>query len=200
MNARHERVEELAAVRPGYTIRPPERGATLLPYRVLQIKDITPDGRINPSTVSTTFLPELSNRYLVLPGEVILSARGTRNQAAVYKGDFDKVVAGAQFWVIRPNPTRILPEYLAWYINQPVTQQYFASMTHGTYIAMIQKEAVMKLAVPVPSLDVQQRIVTVHDLAIREQDLMARLAKKRAELVNMLCREVAEGLSTGRKQ
>jgi hypothetical protein len=195
-----EQISELAIeVRPGYTIRTTEKGLLLFPYRLLQIKDITKDGRIDPSDVRTVSLPKVSDRYLVQVGDVVLSGRGQRNQAAVYKGGFEELVPGAQLWVIRVRPDRMLPAYLAWYLNQPKAQQYLSGETHGTYIPMIHKEAVMNLEVPVPSLEVQRKIVAVHELALREQGALEKLKAKRAKLVSALCGQAAEKLSTGNK-
>ena len=193
------KLADIAEVRAGYTFRKPEKGTELFPYPVIQIKDITPDGKLNSATVSTIFLPGLFDKQLVWSGEVVLSARGTRNRAAVYNGEFQEAVAGTQFWIIRPKKGGVLPEFLAWYLNQPQTQQYFAARTHGTYIGMIQKEAVNELRIPVPPIETQQKIVAVHELALREQGAMEQLKNKRAELVSTLCTQAAEKFSTGSK-
>ena len=194
-----ERLNAVAEIRPGYTVRRPERGATLFPYRFLQIKDVSADGRISVDGVSVIELPGMSDRYLAWDGDVVLIGRGNRNHAAVYQGEFEELVVGAQFWVIRPKRSQVLPQYLAWFINQPRTQQYFASRTHGTYIGMIQKEAVMELPVAVPPLEIQKQIVAVHALTLREQSLMEGLKSRRAELVSELCSQAVEQHSTGSK-
>ena len=180
-------------------MRKPERGTPTFPYPVIQIKDVTHDGRLDVSDVVTMELPTVPERFVLAAGDVLFCARGTRNRSAVFSGEVPDAVAGTQFFVIKVRQEHVLPEYLAWYINQDAARQYLAGCTHGSYVSMIHKEALMELPVPVPPLAVQKQILAVHELALREQRLMAEVKEKRAELVSALCGEAVERFSTGKK-
>jgi hypothetical protein len=183
---------QLAEIRTGYTFRKPAKGTPVTPYLVIQIKDVRTDGKINAANLVTMNLPSVSERFFLEAGDILFCARGTRNQAAVFVGDVPEVVAGAQFFVIKVHGGKVLPEYLAWCINQQSAQKYLATCVHGTYISMIHKESLMELPIPVPSVAFQRKILAVHELALREQKLMDELKQLRAELVGELCGQAVE--------
>ena len=49
-------------------------------------------------------------------------------------------------------PQHVLPEYLAWFINQPPAQAYLTQQSRGTLVKLMPKSLFEKLEVPVPPL------------------------------------------------
>jgi hypothetical protein len=186
-------IGEIAEVRAGYTVRKPEKGVPTVRYRVLQIKDVTADAALDTANLATMNLPPVSDRYFLKHGDILFCARGARNRAAVSEVEMEQVVVGAQFFVIQVKGDRLLPRYVAWYINQPTAQQYFSERASGSYVRMILVDDLLHLPVPVPPLKVQQQIAALHQLGLREQNLLERLRVKRMELLNGLCIDVAGG-------
>ena len=51
--------------------------------------------------------------------------------------------------------------------------------------------------IPLPSLEVQRRIVDLHRLAIEEKALMRQLAEERIRLMNGVCEKLIAGTNPG---
>jgi restriction endonuclease S subunit len=84
-----------------------------------------------------------------------------------------------------------LPAYLCWFINQPFSQAALQSKATGTGGRMIGISAIEDLEVVVPSIDVQQKIIEIHQLSIDEQKLMNALAKKKEVLTDAILMHLA---------
>jgi len=80
-------------------------------------------------------------------------------------------LAAATFYIVRPKASRVLPGYLAWWLNLPRVQAEIDASPRGTSIAYIDREALETLHVPAPPLSVQQRIEQVVGLWRKKKSL-----------------------------
>ena len=111
--------------------------------------------------------------------DVARAAHQTDVCAAVFDGDY-LAVAGGQFLVIRPQESALLPGYLRWFLNLPGTQETLAGCARGSYVRSLPANALGELEIPIPPIPQQHAIAALHALRLREKDLMARLAARRA--------------------
>ncbi|MFA4943750.1 MAG: hypothetical protein WC789_03500 [Lentisphaeria bacterium] len=152
---------------------------------LIRIGDISQDGtwlkdafvRIEPNE------PVKVDLFL-RPGDVLFPNRGTRATAIVYSLNLPNTLAGAQFFILRPNPDRVLPEYLAWFLRTEEAARYFEGRRKGTYVQIIQRSDLAEMEMPVPPLAVQRKIVDVASLALAERAMMERLARLKSKLLN----------------
>ena len=129
--------------------------------------------------------------YQISRGDVLVTARGQDHRAYHVTQDLTDVLAAATFYILRPDPCRIRPGYLAWWLNLPRTQSSIDKESGGTDIRYIRRQAVENLQVPVPALQVQQRIERVVSLWSRRKALQARIDEKREQLIQTVCRQAA---------
>ena len=121
---------------------------------------------------------------LLRPGDVILMARGPRNYAVVVGDEIPgKLLVTGSFHVVRPNEKSVVPEFLAWLLNQEGAQAFMHSNNSGTIIPMISLDVLRALPVPLPPLDLQRQIANLNALIERESALMTLLASTRRELL-----------------
>ena len=175
-------LKNIASIRSGYLFRGKIEADPAGQYRVLQIGDIKPDTSLAPQSLVRVNLPDVRPSHLVAANEVVFISRGTRKGAVAMMEPIANVIATAQLFVLHPDPT-VLPEYLAWYLNQRTAQQYIEEHSTGTNVSLITIEALGKLPVQLPSLDLQQRLVTIHKLALREKHLLAQIQAKQQTLI-----------------
>jgi len=71
--------------------------------------------------------------------------------------------------------TAVLPEYIAWYLNRPTTRNLLESMAQGTSLPTINIRDLGDLEIPIPPLDVQQKIAQIVYLLQQERILSLRL-------------------------
>ncbi|MDO8381009.1 restriction endonuclease subunit S [Phenylobacterium sp.] len=193
------KLSSLCALQMGYTARsrlePASEGGVL----ALQLRDISADGDIGFQTLSRVQLPELSERYMVGSGDVVFRSRGERTTAtAIDESMNEQAVAILPLIILRPNPSMIAPQFLAWSINLPANQRNLDASAQGSSIRMVPKSALDDLRIDVPDLATQRRIVAAANLARREAALAASLAEKSLSLTTLALADAAKRASERR--
>ena len=159
----------------------------------IQLRDVTEEG-IDSTQIARVQVKARVDRYLVQAGDVLFRSRGERNTAVALDERFvEPAIAVSPLMMLRPNPAAIIPEYLAWALNQPEAQRHFDTAARGTSIRMVPKASLEDLAIDVPDLETQRRIVAVDALSARERALARLLADTRRNLTNRLLAERAKG-------
>ena len=187
------RLAELSDIHSGYTARGrldplPEGGVP-----ALQLRDVGTDGEAPGPEFQRYDLRKLSDRYFVRGGEVVFRSRGEPNAAAAIHDSLpEPVVVIVPLVIVRPDRERVLPEYLAWAINQPDAQRRLGAEAQGTSLRMIPMAVLENLDIDVPDLLTQKRIVELNALARQEGRLLRQLATRREEFVNAILGEAAK--------
>ena len=151
------------------------------------------DGHVDPDRLTRVAFDDLPKRYLVGLGDVIFRSRGVPNIAVALDDRFvERPVAVLPLFVLRPKPEIILPEYLAWVINQPTSQRHFDRVARGTTMRMVPRSGLEILEISVPSIETQRRIVAIDALAERERTLSILAANKRRTLTGKILYDQAE--------
>jgi restriction endonuclease S subunit len=114
----------------------------------------------------------------IAEGEVLLQCRGQSYRAAVVPALDLPVVPTASLLVLKPSP-QLLPEYLAQFLNDPVTQAELRTLATGATIANLKRSSLEQLQVLVPSLEDQKHIVAYGETLREISRLEARLAELR---------------------
>ena len=173
---------QIADVRMGYPFRSRLEHEPAGDVAVIQMKDIDDAELRNVQDAIRVLLPEGKAHHLIHEGDLIFRSRGRSNSVALVTADIGRAVLAAPMLLIRPRG--VVPAYLMWFINLPATQAALASLSEGTSVRMISKEAIQDLNVVVPSLARQRQIVAVATLEHQEAALLADLAAQRKRLID----------------
>lgn len=146
---------------------------------VIQMRNADPAAGIDWPNLSRVELPRTSAKAFLTKGDVILSTRGGRNIAYCIEERQEQVVCSPHFFVIRTKRQAILPEFLAWQLNQKPAQDHFAAGATGSYILNLKREVVEQLPIVVPPLAEQQRIVELDAAVKAERATLTRLIEIR---------------------
>jgi hypothetical protein len=198
-----QRLAQIAEVQLGYqhreTVSHVEHGS----HRLIQGKDIVraeamPDGGADAAgwRVRTDQLDRVTpkgdaDRYRLQPGDVLFVSRGTTNIAVPLTAEtvrpvpenWDDLIAAYTFYILRPDTSRIVPEFLSWFINQPPAQSYLVQQSRGTLVKLVPKSVFEELQVPVPPIPLQRQIMEIERLRAREESLLKRLIEARRRVV-----------------
>lgn len=178
------RLKEIAEIKSGYLFRFRIRSDKDGAVKVIQLKDVNEDGHLNIEGIySVDFDPSKRTEFLQR-GDVLFKAKSNRHVAAVFDSDMENVIATVHYFILRVKSTSVLPEFLAWYLNEKPAQKYFEFNAAGTRIPIINKKSLEELELPVISIEKQKKIVTVYELMEREQDLMDNIKYKREKLIS----------------
>ena len=189
----------LCEIQTGYTARSRLEPTKAGGVPAIQLRDLHGEDEFDPSGLPLYELGPSFERYWARSGDLLFRSRGERNTAVMIA---ESAKAGAiavlPLMVLRPNRNLVEPAYLAWFINQPVSQRYFDKWARGTRLRMIPKNCLDELEVLVPDLATQRAIVEIDALARRERALVFELADKKMELTSFaLLRQVRDAQPHG---
>jgi restriction endonuclease S subunit len=177
----HSSLKDLATIRSGRLFRgkiDPDPNGT---YQVIQISNVEVNRKLSPRDLIRIDLPDIKPSQYVRKGDVLFISRGLRKQAVAITEDLSNVITTSQIFVVRPR--ELLPEYLAWYLNQHSAQRYVAEHSSGTNVSLINMVTFGRLKVPTPDLVIQQKIVQIYELSLRERQLTESIRQKRYALI-----------------
>lgn len=143
----------------------------------VQVRHFDQMGRFDPNLKPELKLAGAIEKHLLQPGDILFSVKGTKNIAFLYQSEMAKAVASSVFMVIRIHDQKIIsPEYLQWILNQPQTQIWCNKEARGTNLPSITQVSLENFEFPVPSLQLQTKIVKTNLLMKKEKVLQNQIA------------------------
>ena len=186
------KIKEIAKIQIGYQSRgritPDPKGT----HQVIQIKDINPENRLDPSDLFRVTPQGAVNRYLVDKGDVLFQFKGKGNPAIPITEHLEDTIATSYFYILKIEADKVLPEYLAWYINQTPGQVFIQSCARGSGMLMIPKKDFVELDLDIPPMETQKIIVRLDNLQRKEGRLLRELEIKRSLLIQGVCLKAAK--------
>jgi restriction endonuclease S subunit len=186
------KLRDIAEIQAGYSFRGSIPVSEQGNYRVIQIKDIGFDGRISNADLAKTNLDFIKPEYLARKDDILFTSRGTNRRAAVVDGTAENAIFVSQLYSLRLKSEKIIPEYLAWYLNQKPAQDFFEENASGSYIQNIRQDVLGELPVVVPEPETQKRIIDIYQLSLEEKELTEKILIKRRQIVEQALRSVIE--------
>lgn len=188
---RGPRLRDVCDVQMGFTARGRLTGASRGGVPAIQMRDVPPAGTVDSASLTRRQPGRVPERFLVGSGDVLFRSRSDLNTALAIGQRLDEpAVAMLPLYILRPNRRVILPEFLAWTINQPRSQRHFDRFARGTNMRMIPRSVLTELQIALPGTDVQRRVVALDDLARRERTLSVHVAEKRRQFVTGILEDV----------
>lgn len=180
------KLKNIANIQLGYSFRTKIQRESNGNVRIIQMKDLTNNFRVNLNSLDKIDLDDYGNRHLVQKGDIIFKARGNDTTACFLENDVRNTILAAPLLKIRIESKNILPEFIFWYLNQKTAQNYFNSRSKGTAQKMINKQSIEELEIEIPSLGQQHKIVEIAQLAEKEQKLLENLRIKKNEYISTI--------------
>ncbi|MDR3220296.1 MAG: restriction endonuclease subunit S [Dysgonamonadaceae bacterium] len=159
----------------------------------LQIKDFNKKGEIVAPLVASLELNTRTEKHLLSEGNLLFAAKGLFNFCALYNKDMGKSVASSSFLALKIKDTNeILPEYLCWLLNREDTLSNLQNQAVGSAMPSISKFLMEEYEVPVPSIDVQRKIIAIAGLQKQEQALYKRIAESHKRMIDKQLIEITK--------
>lgn len=188
------KIAQVAAIRSGHPFRHRvEHTPEAWDYYVLQLKDVQKDRFLDLESTDRALIDERKPPQTLQRGEVLLRGRGGYYYAALFDRDTPNVVATGQFFILTPDPQRMEPAYLSWFLNESQAQQHLDRNQSGSNIPMITKRVVGELQIPLPPLETQRKIAAIHQCWLEEKQLTEQLLGNRERMVRGICRQFISG-------
>jgi len=151
---------------------------------VIQMKDVNVEYLIlqkDPDRISSE---EIHPKYNLQKGDVLFLAKGSKNVAITYQGQFDRAIASSSFFVLRPRQEIISSEYLAWYLNSAFAEKHFMEHRAGTSTQNLNRPTLESLEIRVPEKKLQNLIANLNFLSWREYLLVNEINERRKTLMS----------------
>jgi restriction endonuclease S subunit len=149
----------------------------------LQVKHFDGNGQLQSTLHGDLLSDYISEKHLLKNGDVLFAAKGTKNFATVYEDHNKPAVASTSFFVIKPTYAKVLPEYLAWFLNSHATLTLLKSQAIGTSIPSISKHVLENLEIAVPSIEIQKTILEITKLRSIEKNLKQEIEMLREKQI-----------------
>ena len=122
--------------------------------------------------------------FTIYPNDVIVTTRGTIGHCALFPPNAELGILHPCLMRIQVNQNRIIPEYLAFLIQDGcIVQIQLLIMSNATTIDVIYSDSLKQILLPLPSVSEQKRILLVIE---KEVGLLDRLIDKIKESIELL--------------
>lgn len=164
----------------------------------IQLKNVDPASGVDWASVTHVDLASARTPKWLNASDVIFSARGSRNYAYALTDAPKHSVCSPHFFVLNvKDPNAVVPEFLAWQLNQRPAQEYFKRTAVGTQaVTTVRRPALEAFPVLVPPINEQKLIVEFSKAARQEQIALQHLIANRTQQSDA----IAYGLQTRAKE
>jgi hypothetical protein len=175
-------LKEIAVIQTGVFARTKSSGEVVY----LQAKDFDQNGSLTAQLQPGLRFSDVSQKHLLIPGDILFAAKGSKNFAAVYESHNQPAVASTSFFVIRLITGQCLPGFLGWYLNSQPALSFLKELAKGTSIPSISKQVLESVVVPLPPLAKQQTILDISALRKRETSLQMEIETLKEKQIQQL--------------
>ena len=182
-----------ATVRAGYTFRGAIEEVVSGDVGVVQMKDIESGGDVKWAGVIRTKLEGRQPQEWIEPGDILFVSRGPRFYAACVSQAPLPAVCSPHLHQLRVRSgMTLLPEFLAWQLNQTPLQRQIQAAAEGSNQLSIRRSVLASLTISVPSLESQYRIVNLAKAAREERVLLQTLIANREKQLDAIAQSLSE--------
>lgn len=182
---------DLAVIKAGHPFRGKIEPVKDGNAKAIQIRDLDEYGHVIWSQVVRTEITGRKKPDWLERGDILFAARGLRNFAGCLNEIPEPTVCGPHFFQIHVhNRHQVLPEYLAWALNQQPIQKYFKQSAEGSAQLSIRKAVLENTEITIPTLAKQESIVALNKAVIREQQILKALLATREQEINFIAQDI----------
>ncbi len=180
-------LEQCAEVRSGHPFRgsvPEISGGSAM---AVQMRDLSVASGVSWDRVARTNLEGRKEPDWLQPGDILFVAKGARNFAVCLNDIPGPAVCSQYFFLIRVRDAKtLLPEFLAWQINQLPAQRYLGKGAEGTDQLSIRRGVLEALPIAVPPVEQQHQLINLDKTVRQERHLLETLIHNREQQLQTL--------------
>ena len=185
------KLSEYVEIIPGYPFREkivenPDGDA-----RVLQMKDADPAGGVAWDCLLKTDLKGRRKPDWLQVNDIVFLLRGNRNFAVILKNVPEPTVISQHFFLLRVGTqVPLVPDFLAWQINQEPAQRYLEMSAEGTVQRSIRRGVLEDMPFVLPPIEEQGLVVRLAQAAKSEADNYRQLIANRERMLRAVATKI----------
>jgi hypothetical protein len=164
----HVSLNQIAELRAGYTLRGQADLSTSKSVQVYHARDVTERGKLPLLSIDG-----VNPRAYIKDDDVLLTIRD-KFAAMVADVHTRNAIAASAVMIIRPDADKVLPAYLAFYLNSSVCQRDLRAMMSGSSIMTITKAKLQELDVWLPDPPTQRQLAELDGNISQQREIIDR--------------------------
>ncbi|KGO80777.1 hypothetical protein Q763_09580 [Flavobacterium beibuense F44-8] len=181
---------DIAQLQFGLYVKPKSIGDAVY----LQAKHFDDWGNQTDEVDAFVQIDQKKKAHLLEDGDILLVGKGMRNFAWTYNKEFGPAIASSIFFVIKPDPLKVIPEFLTTLFNMPQTQAYFQTLGAGSSIPSIRKSELEAFAVKLPPLELQQKAIAIKSLHYRDMEISKQIILEKQKVYQGIIGKIINGV------
>jgi hypothetical protein len=158
-------------------------------FSIIQNKDMDKEIGLLKDKLSRINLPASSTPKLLSKNDIVLNTKFFRNSSpvsVVVDDEIGNLIAAPGMFVLTPiNQNEINSYFINWYINSAkFGGHYFQSNATGSSILNITKLVLEEMPINLPSLEVQNKFLSLYRETLNEKLIFQKLVQKRMSLLD----------------
>lgn len=148
---------------------------------LINIKDLD-QGKILPTYQLETIKAAVSEHQRLLPGDLLVSIRGTLLKTAIVKESHRGALATGNIAIMRPNPNRIFPEILQAVLQSDSVRSRLMGTASGAVIKGLQLGILRDVQFALPPMHTQEELAHLVRISEAQYHVALLLAEERLGL------------------
>lgn len=180
------KLSDIAQLQFGLYTKPAEDGNAVY----LQAKHFDQWGNQTENIDTFIQINQKNESHLLEDGDIIIPGKGMRNFAWTYEKAFGPAIASSIFFVIKPDRSRVIPDFLTTLFNMPDTQSYFQYLGAGSSIPSIRKSELEAFPFILPSLEQQQKAIVFKQLHNKDMELSQKIIDEKQKVYQAIIKNL----------
>lgn len=173
-----------------------QKGEGRFEYKIIKISDFTSSATLQYRDEKIISSNPIANNNLTQEKDILIRLKPPLIAVYITK-EYEGLAFSSSMAVIRPDCTKILPQYLTYYLNSSIPQNFFQQREEGSGIPIIKLADLKELKIHLPSLKQQEKIVQF----MQESDKAITLLREKIKAETSLRNESFKQLTIkGEKQ
>lgn len=122
----------------------------------------------------------LGKEYLTMLGDVVIRLSSPYTAVLIDETTSNCVIS-SNFALVRTDKTKVLPEFLYWYLNTDSVKAEIRKNNGRSMLGTIHTQFYNDLKIQLPSLQQQKIIADLYALSLQESSLLKKLAEEKAK-------------------
>jgi restriction endonuclease S subunit len=169
-------LKDIAEVITGYTFRTALQGKDNASLFVLQAKNISDNSIVDEDGLDGIDFENYWSKAIVKKGDVVISSKGSFRAGVINLG-LKNTIAASSVYILRPSSGNVIPEYLAIFFNSQKGQKQISEKATGAVINTILRKDLENIAVSLPDLETQKKIVKLYHAGKELQEALTKKMK-----------------------
>ena len=183
------KLNKIAKIQSGYISRGKIKSNEDGTHFLMQARDVDAHHLTYRRDSLIRFNPAMSrDDWILNAGDILFMARGARNFSVMLQEIPGNLLAAACFFIMRVKRKHVMPAYLCWYLNQAPAERYLLHHSgRGVHMPVVRRSTLEEIDIPMPTVEIQNKIVEMNTLMKNEQELIEKLAEKRKAMITSAC-------------